>query len=202
MIGMKARFSIGLVAIGFLVLTVLTVDCGLWTVDYGLCTASATDLPLRGIARGESKITVGDKAPLITPELEQAHKERKVIALQLGFPPHCPWCDRMDRYIKEIMKETNNFDGEAIFIQTQIEHAKMIAPPSEGMKLKEAFGVQGQPWLFIIDKEGTVRFVYKVFVGSDTFRKNIEELLVREALDEMERAEKKGDSHEGKSSIP
>lgn len=137
----------------------------------------ATELPIRGIARGESKIKVGDNAPLITPELEKAHKEGKVIALQLGYPSHCPWCDRMERYINEIMKDTNNFDNKAVFIQTQIEHAKFIPPPDDGIKLKEAFGVEGQPWLFIIDKKGIVRFVYKIFVASNVFKNNIEELL-------------------------
>src|SRR3972149_5992201 len=58
-----------------------------------------TNLPIRGIARGEPKIKIGDKAPLTPPELEKAHKEGKVIALQLGFSSHCPWCDRMNRYI-------------------------------------------------------------------------------------------------------
>ncbi len=137
----------------------------------------ATELPIRGIARGESKIQVGDKAPLVTSELEDASKQGKVIALQLGYSSHCPWCDRMERYIREIMKETNNFDNRAVFIQTQIEHAKLIPPPEDGVKLKEAFGVEGQPWLFIIDKKGIVRFVYKIYVSSDVFKKNIEELL-------------------------
>lgn len=158
-------------------------------------SAFATNLPIRGIARGEPKIKIGDKAPLTTPELERAHKKGKVIALQLGFPPHCPWCDRMDRYINEIMRETNNFDERVVFIQTQIEHAKMIAPPPEGIELKNAYGVEGQPWLFMIDKEGTVRFIYKIFVGSDTFRKNI-----REILGEGEGIEKgEDDDHEGES---
>src|SRR3972149_7119401 len=137
----------------------------------------ATNLPLRGIARGESKIKVGDKAPLITEELQRAHEEGKVIALMLGYQTHCPWCDRMDRYIRVIMKETNSFDGRVSFVQTQIEHAKMIAPPAEGLRLKEAYGVEGQPWLFIIDKGGTVRYVYKIFISSDVFIKNINELL-------------------------
>lgn len=137
----------------------------------------ATELPIRGIARGESKIKVGDNAPLITSELEKAHKEGKVIALQLGYSSHCPWCDRMERYIREIMKETNNFDDRAVFIQTQIEHAKLIPPPEDGIKLKEAYGVEGQPWLFIIDKKGKVRFIYKIFVASNVFKTNIEELL-------------------------
>ena len=185
---MKATFSISFVAIVFSIFASF---------------ASATELPLRGIARGESKVKVGDRAPLITPKLEKAHNEGKVIALQLGFPPHCPWCDRMDRYIKEIMKNTNNFDGKAIFIQTQIEHAKMIAPPAEGIKLKEAYGIEGQPWLFIIDKEGTVRFIYKVFVGSDTFRKNIEGLLIEETLKEIKNAENgEHDNHEDKAPYP
>ncbi len=142
-----------------------------------LTVSHATDLPIRGIARGESKIKVGDKAPLVTAELEDANKQGKVIALMLGYQSHCPWCDRMDRYIREIMSNTNNFDNRAVFILTQTEHAKMIAPPEEGVRLKEAYGVEGQPWLFIIDKQGIVRFVYKIFVSSDVFKKDIEKLL-------------------------
>lgn len=149
--------------------------------------AYATNLPIRGIARGESKIKVGDKAPLITGELEMAHKEGKVIALMLGYQTHCPWCDRMDRYIRFIMKNSNDFDNRVAFIQTQIEHAKMIAPPPEGERLKEAYGVEGQPWLFIIDKSGTVQHVYKIFISSDVFIKNISELLGDESsIDNME----------------
>ncbi|MBI5039355.1 MAG: hypothetical protein HZC13_06305 [Nitrospirae bacterium] len=139
--------------------------------------AYASNLPIRGQARGESKIKVGDKAPLITEELQSAHEGGKVIALMLGYQTHCPWCDRMDRYIRVIMKATNSFDDRVSFVQTQIEHAKMIAPPAEGLRLKEAYGVEGQPWLFIIDKGGTVRYVYKIFISSDVFIKNINELL-------------------------
>lgn len=163
--------------------------------------AYATDLPLRGIARGESKIKVGDMAPLITEELARAHEEGKVIALMLGYQTHCPWCDRMDRYIRVIMKETNRFDNRVSFVQTQIEHAKMIAPPPEGLRLKEAYGVEGQPWLFIIDKEGTVRYVYKIFISSDVFIKNINELLgddasIRSLGELIERLQKEEKDHE------
>lgn len=144
--------------------------------------AYATNLPIRGMARGESKIKVGDKAPLITEELQRAHEEGRVIALMLGYQTHCPWCDRMDRYIRFIMKNSGNFDNLVAFIQTQIEHAKMISPPPEGERLKAAYGVEGQPWLFIIDKAGTVQYVYKIFISSDVFIKNISELLGDETL--------------------
>ncbi|MBI3399335.1 MAG: hypothetical protein HY026_08945 [Deltaproteobacteria bacterium] len=171
--------------------------CLLFT-DYCLLStvSHATDLPIRGIARGESKIKVGDMAPLVTSELQDAHKEGKVIALQLGYPSHCPWCDRMDRYIREIMKDTNNFDNRAIFIQTQIEHAKMIAPPEEGIRLKAAYGVEGQPWLFIIDKQGKVRYIYKIFVGSDVFKRNIKELLEEEKEGHEKSGEEEHEKHE------
>lgn len=156
----------------------LTACCLLLTVFFILSShAFATELPIRGIARGESKIKVGDKAPLITPELENAHKQGKVIALMLGYPSHCPWCDRMDRYIYVMMKETNDFDNRVKFIQVQTEHAKLIPPPEQGVRLKEAYGIEGQPWLFIIDKKGTMRFIYKIFVTSDVFKRNVEELL-------------------------
>jgi len=136
-----------------------------------------TELPLRGIARGEPKIKIGDKAPLITPDLEKAHNEGKVIALMLGYPSHCPWCDRMDRYIRHEMEETKDFNDRVAFIMWQTEHAKLIIPPDEGVKLKEAYGVEGQPWLFLIDKEGIVRYIFKMFVSGDKFERAILEIL-------------------------
>lgn len=142
-----------------------------------LTIAHATNLPIRGVARGEPKIKVGDRAPLIMEELTEANRDGKVIALMLGYPNHCPWCDRMDRYINIMMQDNGNFNDKAVFIQKQIEHAKLIAPPPENLKLKEAYGVEGQPWLFIIDRHGVVRFVYKIYVSSETFKENIEELI-------------------------
>lgn len=140
-------------------------------------SAYGTELPIRGIARGEPKVKVGDQAPLLIPEMIQAHQEGKVIALMLGYPSHCPWCDRMDRYIYVIMEETSHFNHRAVFIQRQTEHAKMILPHPEGVQLKAAYGAEGQPWLFIIDNQGTVRFIYMVFVPGEVIKQNIMELL-------------------------
>lgn len=75
------------------------------------------------------------------------------------------------------MKETNNFDNRVVFIVVQTESVKMIQPTEDGRRLKEAYGVEGQPWLFIIDKQGTVRFIYKLFAASDAFKENIRKLL-------------------------
>lgn len=164
----------GRIGVGFslsLLFFVPFYDAGVPSSAYG------TDLPIRGIARGESRIKVGNKAPLLIPEMIQAHEEGKVIALMLGYPSHCPWCDRMDRYIYVIMQETHNFDQRAVFIQRQTEHAKMILPHPEGVQLKAAYGVEGQPWLFIIDKQGIVRFIYIAFVPGEIFKQNITELL-------------------------
>lgn len=137
----------------------------------------ATDLPIRGIAKGESKVKVGDKAPMVNPDLEKAHADGKVIILMMGYPSHCPWCDKMDRYIRQLMSDTDNFAGKAVFIMVQTGQTKMIQPPEEGIKLKEAYGVDGQPWLFIIDKAGTVRHIHKVFVSTESLKKEIEELM-------------------------
>ena len=100
--------------------------------------AFATDLPIRGIATGESRIKVGDKAPLVIPDLEKAHAEGKAIILMMGYPTHCGWCDKMDLYIRPLMSDTDNFAGKAVFIMVQTGHTKMILPPEEGVKLKEA----------------------------------------------------------------
>lgn len=171
---MNAKSFMGRMGIGFsfsLLSLVPFLGAGALSPAYG------TELPIRGIARGESKIKVGDRAPLLIPDMIKAHEEGKVIALMLGYPSHCPWCDRMDRYIYVIMKEMNNFDHRAVFIQRQTEHAKMILPHPEGAQLKAAYGVEGQPWLFIIDKQGIVRHVYIAFVPGEIFKDNITELL-------------------------
>ncbi|MBI2876465.1 MAG: thioredoxin family protein [Candidatus Tectomicrobia bacterium] len=171
---MKARLVAGLMGIG--------VSLSLWTLAQLSGTrlsslAQGTELPIRGIARGESKIKVGDKAPLVIPEMVTAHQAGKVIALMLGYSSHCPWCDRMERYIYAVMEETKSFGGQAVLIERQTEHAKMIPPHPEGLKLKAAYGVEGQPWLFLIDRQGMVRFVYPVFVPGDLFQQNVAELL-------------------------
>lgn len=137
----------------------------------------ARELPIRGQPIGESKIKVGEKAPLITPDLEKAHNEGKVIVLMLGYQTHCPWCDRMDRYIRHQMEETKDFDNRVVFSRWQTEHAKLIPPPDEGVELKKAYGVEGQPWLFLIDKEGIVRYIYKQFIAGDKFKRLIYEIL-------------------------
>ncbi|MBI1987176.1 MAG: thioredoxin family protein [Nitrospinae bacterium] len=171
---MKAKSFMGRMEIG---VSLFLLSLGPIYGSRVLSPAYGTELPIRGIARGESRIKVGDKAPLLVPDLIKAHEGGKVIALMLGYPSHCPWCDRMDRYIDEIMKETKNFDDRAVFVQRQTEHAKMILPHPEGVQLKAAYGAEGQPWLFIIDKRGIVRFIYLVFVPSEIFKQNITELL-------------------------
>lgn len=139
--------------------------------------AFSTDLPIRGIARGESKIKVGDKAPLVIPDLEKAHADGKAIILMMGNPSHCPWCDRFDRHIRTLMSDTKDFANRVAFIIVQTENFKMIQPPEEGVKLKEAYGVEGMPWLFIIDKAGAVRNIYKIHVSMELLKKEIEDLL-------------------------
>ncbi|MBI3599018.1 MAG: thioredoxin family protein [Nitrospinae bacterium] len=136
-----------------------------------------TRMPVRGQPKGEPKIKKGEKAPMAIPEMEEAHKNGKVIALMLGMPSHCPWCDRMDRYIRHVMETTKNFDNQAVFIMRQSEWAKLIPPDEEGVKLKEVLGVEGQPWLFLLDKEGLVRYIYKQFVSGDKFERSMYEIL-------------------------
>ncbi len=70
----------------------------------------------------------------------------KPVFLEFATPAHCTPCDRQLQMIKSLLEK---YQGKMIFI-----HLDQYDNPGA----YKAFGVPGDPWTFVIDRKGIVRF--------------------------------------------
>lgn len=78
--------------------------------------------------------------------IDQALLTGKPIVLEFATPGHCTNCDEQLQMFKSIM---DTYGGQMIFI-----HIDQYENP----QAYKAYRVMGDPWTFIIDKKGIVRF--------------------------------------------
>lgn len=107
-----------------------------------------------------SKVKVGEKAPL-TDSLKKAHEDGKaIVLLLLSNPMQCEKCEEMDKLIKE---EVEKVKDNVVCIKKGGQDI-LGAGDEETSQLKKLYGFVtiGQPWTFIIDKEGILK---KIFFG-------------------------------------
>ncbi len=135
-----------------------------------------------------SRVKVGEKAPL-ADSLKKANEEGKaIVLLLLSNPMQCENCEKLGQLIKgEIEKYKDNVSliakgGEDI----------RGALDEETIQLKKFYGfvTVGQPWTFIIDREGMLK---KIFIG----QVNKEELndAIKQAIEKKTgEGEKPGDT--------
>ncbi len=77
--------------------------------------------------------------------LDDALAQDKVIVLEFATPGHCTVCDKQLQMLKGLMEKYD----DVIFM-----HMDQYQNP-EAFK---AYKIMGDPWTFIIDKEGIVRY--------------------------------------------
>ncbi len=127
-----------------------------------------------GQGEGEARVglRVGDKAPalrtktlqdvggdlsLITTyrhpdermyrlSLDEALRQGKPIVLEFATPGHCTVCDKQLQILKALLAK---YEGRVLFL-----HMDQYMNP----EAFRAYRVMGDPWTFIIDREGVVRF--------------------------------------------
>ncbi len=78
--------------------------------------------------------------------LDEALKEGKVILLEFATPGHCTVCDKQLQMLKAMLQK---YEDEVIFL-----HMDQYQNPGAFI----AYRVKGDPWTFVIDAEGIVRF--------------------------------------------
>lgn len=78
--------------------------------------------------------------------IDQALLTGKPVVLEFATPGHCTNCDEQLQMFKGIM---DNYQSQMIFI-----HIDQYKNP----QAYKAYQVMGDPWTFIIDKKGIVRF--------------------------------------------
>jgi len=78
--------------------------------------------------------------------VDQALASGKPVLLEFATPAHCTPCDRQLQMIKSLVQE---YQGKMIFI-----HMDQYDNPDA----YKAYHVPGDPWTFVIDRRGIVRF--------------------------------------------
>ena len=78
--------------------------------------------------------------------LDKALTMGKPIVLEFATPAHCTVCDGQLQVVKALL---NKYQSEVIFL-----HMDQYENP----QAYRAFQVEGDPWTFVIDKKGVVRF--------------------------------------------
>jgi len=79
--------------------------------------------------------------------LDKALATGKPIVLEFATPGHCTVCDEQLQMVKAIM---DKYQTQALFL-----HMDQYQNP----QAFRAYGVMGDPWTFVIDKDGIVRHV-------------------------------------------
>jgi thiol-disulfide isomerase/thioredoxin len=78
--------------------------------------------------------------------VDQALESGKPVLLEFATPAHCTPCDRQLQMIKSLQQK---YQGKMIFI-----HMDQYNSP----EAYKAYRVPGDPWTFVIDRGGVVRF--------------------------------------------
>jgi hypothetical protein len=106
-----------------------------------------------------SKVKVGEKVPL-TDSLKKSNEEGKaIILLLLSNPMQCENCEAMDKLVKEFSGKYKD-----VVLIAKGGGDLLGAVDNETIVLKSLYGFVtiGQPWTFIIDREGVLK---KIFIG-------------------------------------
>ena len=78
--------------------------------------------------------------------VDQALVSGKPVLLEFATPAHCTPCDRQLQMIKSLLQK---YQGKMIFI-----HMDQYDNP----EAYKAYRVPGDPWTFVVDRRGVVRF--------------------------------------------
>ena len=83
---------------------------------------------------------------MYTYSVDQAIASGRPVLLEFATPAHCTPCDRQLQMIKSLLQK---YDSKMIFI-----HMDQYDDP----EAYSAYHVPGDPWTFIVDRHGVVRF--------------------------------------------
>ena len=129
---------------------------------------------IRGAPEGEPLVRVGDRAPLETDDLKKAHGDGKAILLMFGNPDHCRYCEKVWLNIMDI---GFRYEQDVAVIGKRHRAAEFWGPELEDEVLGKRYGVIGEPWLFIIDREGIVKHIFMGFAGLTEIEAQLNKVL-------------------------
>ncbi|MBI4562005.1 MAG: thioredoxin family protein [Candidatus Rokubacteria bacterium] len=133
---------------------------------------------VKGTPEGKPRVAVGDRAPLESEELREAHATGKAILLMFGNPWHCIYCEKVWLNIKELLPR---FEKDIAFVLVAAQPVKFWEPPDENVRLARRYGIVGEPWVFLIDRSGVVRHIFVGFTERQRIEAELNKLPGRSA---------------------
>jgi hypothetical protein len=91
-----------------------------------------------------------------------------------GNPDHFIYCEKTWKGITSVVPK---FGKDVAAIMRNFRAADWSLPEQEGIDLAKEDGVVGEPWVFLIDKQGVVRQIFKGFTVQSTLEAKIAELV-------------------------
>src|SRR3989338_3038836 len=134
-----------------------------------------------------SKVKVGEKAP-ITDSLKKPHEDGKaIVLLLLSNPMQCENCEKVSQLIKE---EIEKYKDDIAYIAKGGQDIRG-AIDEETIQLKKLYGflTVGQPWTFIIDKEGVLKKIFFCQISKEELNDAIKQAIEKKVGE----GEKSGD---------
>jgi len=98
---------------------------------------------------------------------DEALKSGKPIVLEFATPGHCTQCDQQLQLLKILL---NEYEGRIIFL-----HMDQYYNP----EAYTAFQVRGEPWTFVIDRNGIVQAVFPGRLLYQEIKPVLEKLVAR-----------------------
>jgi hypothetical protein len=143
---------------GFTARRVLVVRALLVGLFVLVVSPSISHALLKGLPDDKGlKVHVGDPAILEMPVLKKAHDDGKDIILMLGNIDHCVYCEKTWRNIKEAVTP---YRPGVLAVLRSHRGSKFSPPEEEAKKLGESYGVEGEPWVFVINKKGIITNIF------------------------------------------
>jgi len=145
------RGALWRVVLGCLVLTVGLSACGQYaasSLKIGTKAPALRTKTLADVGGDFSRITTYryPDERMYQYSLDTALKKGKPIVLEFATPGHCTVCDGQLQMLKALIAQ---YGSDVIFL-----HMDQYENPSAFI----AYQVKGDPWTFVIDKKGVVRF--------------------------------------------
>jgi len=129
---------------------------------------------VKGTPEGKPRIRVGERAPLESKELREAHAAGKAVLLMFGNPWHCIYCEKVWLNIRDLLPR---FERDVTLVLVPAQRVKFWEPPDENVRLAKRYGIIGEPWLFLIDRNGVVRHIFVGFTERAKIEAELNDLV-------------------------
>jgi thioredoxin-related protein len=129
---------------------------------------------MKGLPEGKPRVEIGSAAPMDHPSLQKARETGKAILLMFGNVDHCIYCEKVWGNIRELMPK---YKTDVVAVLVSHRPSKFQLAADEDRILGERYGVIGEPWLFMIDKEEIVRQIFPGLTGLNQIEEGMQNLL-------------------------